>query len=164
MFGAACRLSKPLSNVMFSGRFSLTIICKIQSVSINFEIAAVKTWLVCAVLYSVSGQLSQVFMTTRGCKRQVYRDEDTGTPLFKHTVIGNKKTPNYCRFGLLCVRTREKHLPGSKYQVYKNTFQHVIIKLKKKKPTWIPGSKGFRRYWAARCCWLDEFIKIIMSK
>lgn len=41
---------------MFSGRISLTIICKNQSVSINFEIAAVKKWPVCDVPF--------VFMNT----------------------------------------------------------------------------------------------------
>lgn len=45
----------PLSNFVFRGRISLTIICKNQSISINFEIAAVKKWPSCAVHFFLSG-------------------------------------------------------------------------------------------------------------
>lgn len=55
MLGSALGPQSPLSNFMFSGRLSLTIICKNQSVSINFEIAAVNMWPACGVFMAADG-------------------------------------------------------------------------------------------------------------
>lgn len=86
MLGLAHRPTKPLSNFMFSGRISLTIICKNQSVSINFEIAAVKKWPTCAVpfvsFWMLEGWWGQCchnhLLSTRGQNRQVKESRHEG--------------------------------------------------------------------------------------
>lgn len=64
--------SMPLSNFMFSGRISLTIICKNQSVSINFGIAAVKAWASAGpfVYLRLPSFWFNQLMSTRGQDRQ----------------------------------------------------------------------------------------------
>lgn len=80
------RPGRPLLVSMFSGRISLSIICKNQSISINFKIAAVTKWPGCGC--------ASPPVLTRLCppgggidERRTVKDEKTLAPVVFHSAL-----------------------------------------------------------------------------
>lgn len=97
MLGLAQQASMPLSNFMFSGRISLTIICKNQSVSINFEIAAVKKWQMCVVPFVFTSAADHRGAVKTRRSRRIDQGYRSRLPLFDFSCL-NPEVMNLQRF------------------------------------------------------------------